>query len=557
MEKNRKAKTSKWLKLTMGVVMVSSLLLTACSSNGATGNKGNVEPTSKAANNTNNSGNGNSEGTDKPVYPMDTNDTFSYWAPINGNLITFTTNLADAPVGKAIAEATGVKVEYIHPTDGQAEEQFNLLLASTKLPDVLEYDWSIYPGGPEKAITDGVIIPLNDLIDQYAPNLKKLLESDPELDKMVKTDSGQYYAFPMVRNSEGVVFRGPMLRKDWLDELSLEVPVTIDDWHTVLTAFKEKKGAVAPLTALYQNKMNLQDAFFGAYKTSHGFYINDEGKVNFGPLDPQYKDVMTLFRQWYSEGLIDKDFPIVERNTLDKRLLNGESGATVFLLGGGMGKWLESGKAQDPAFDLVAAPYPVVNAGERPFTGQRDFKYNPKASAAITTSASKEELETIVKWLDFAFSEQGTMIYNFGIEGESYTIENGVPTFTDMIVKNEKYTSQQMLAQYTIPNGAYQMHEQKTTNTFPQQDDAVKIWAETDAEKHIMPAFITPTVDESKKVAQTMTAINTYLEEMFIKFIMGNEPIDNFDKFVKQLEDMGIRDVITIYQDALDRYNNR
>lgn len=559
MSMKRYGRKRKWLQLTLGIVMALSLVLTACSNNAGTGNGGKTDAVDKG--NSGNTGNGESKGNEEgnsdqgPVYPIDTKEKFSYWTPINGNLITFTTNLAESSIGKAIAEATGVNVEYIHPTDGQSEEQFNLLIASSKLPDAMEYTWTSYPGGPEKAIADGVIIPLNDLIDKHAPNLKRILESDPELDKMVKTDSGQYYAFPMLRNSEGVVFRGPMLRKDWLDELGLDVPVTVDDWHSVLTAFKEKKGAVAPLTALYANRMNLQDTFYGAYRTSHDFYIDDEGKVRFGPLDPQFKDVMTLFRQWYSEGLIDKDFPIVERNTLDKRILNGESGATVFLLGGGMGKWLESAKAQTPSFDLVAAPYPVLNVGDRAFTGQRDFKYNPKASAAITTSAKNPEL--IVKWLDFAFSEQGIMMYNFGIEGESYTVENGVPKFTDAILKNEKYNSQQMLAQYTIPNGPYPMHEQKTTNTFPQQDEAVKIWSETDAEKHILPAFITPTVDESKKVAQTMTAVTTYLEEMFIKFVMGSEPIEKFDSFVKQLEDMGVRDVINIYQGALDRYNNR
>lgn len=243
MAKNRNVKTHKRLQLTLGIAMVLSLLLTACSSNGGSGNKDKTEPTQSAVSNKGGEGvsKGN-EGSDKPMYPLDTKDTFSYWAPINGNLITFTTNLAEAPIGKAIAEATGVKVNYIHPTESQAEEQFNLLLASSKLPDVLEYDWSIYPGGPEKAISDGVIVPLNDLIDQYAPNLKKMLEANPELDKMVKTDSGQYYVFPMVRNEEGLVFRGPMLRKDWLDELGLQLPVTIDDWHKVLTAFKEKKA---------------------------------------------------------------------------------------------------------------------------------------------------------------------------------------------------------------------------------------------------------------------------------------------------------------------------
>ncbi|MDF2837057.1 MAG: transporter substrate-binding protein [Paenibacillus sp.] len=554
MANNRIGRKPEWRKLGMGIVLTLSLVLAACSGNAGNENGKTTEPTQSPGNSGSNEEVKENEGA-KPVYPLDTKEKFSYWGAINGNLVTFTTNLAEAPIGKAIAEATGVKVEYIHPTEGQELEQFNLLIASTKLPDAMEYTWTSYPGGPEKAIADGVIIPLNDLIDKHAPNLKKILEADPELDKMVKTDSGQYYAFPMLRNTEGVVFRGPILRKDWLDELGLAVPVTIDDWHAMLTAFKEKKGATAPLSAQYANKMNLQDAFYGAYRTSQDFYIDDEGKVRYGPLDPQFKDVIALFRQWYSEGLIDKDFPIVERDTLDKRILNGETGATVFLLGGGMGRWLESAKAQTPEFDLVAAPYPVLNAGERPFTGQRDFKYNPKASVAITTSAQNPEL--IVKWLDFAYSEQGAMMYNFGIEGESYTIENGVPTFTDTIMANEKYNSQQMLSQYTVPNGPYPMHEEKSTNTFPQQDEAVKVWSETDAAKHILPAFITPTVDESKQVAQTMTAVNTYMEEMFIKFVMGNEPLDKYDGFVKQLEEMGVRDVITIYQGAMDRYNNR
>lgn len=557
MNKKQKSKRSKWLYMALSMIMVMSLVLTACSDNPNSGSNGNTN-TGTTNGNANNGKDGNAssnggEAASKSTYPMETDESFSYWAPINGNLITFVTNLAEAPIGKAISEATGVEVKYIHPSEGQEVEQFNLMIASNELPDALEYNWTSYPGGPEKAIADGVIIPLNDLIDKHAPNLKKLLASDPELDKMVKTDSGQYYAFPMVRNTEGVVFRGPILRKDWLDAAGLEVPVTVDDWYNVLKSFKEKNGAAAPFTAQYAGRMNIQDAFYGAYRTSHDFYIDDDNKVRFGPMDPQFREVLALFRQWYIEGLIDKDFPIVDRKTLDKKILNSESGATVFLLGGGMGRWLES--ASEPGFDLVAAPYPVLKEGETPFTGQRDFKYNPKASAAVTSAAKNPEL--VVQWLDYAFSEEGSLMYNFGIEGESYTVENGVPTFTDLIMKNEKYTSQQMLSQYTIPNGPYQMHEQKSTNTYQQQNEAVKVWSNTEAAKHILPAFITPTVDESKEVAKIMTEIGTYREEMFIKFIMGNESLDNYDSFVKQIESMGIQEVIRIYQDALDRYNNR
>jgi len=137
MKKNSNGKKSKWKQLnkfTFGIVMALVLVLSACSGNGGTSGKDKTEPTPSSSSNTsapgNNEGKSN-EGEDKPVYPLNTKDTFSYWAPINGNLITFTTNLAEAPIGKAIAEATGVKVEYIHPTDGQAGEQFNLLLASS------------------------------------------------------------------------------------------------------------------------------------------------------------------------------------------------------------------------------------------------------------------------------------------------------------------------------------------------------------------------------------------------------------------------------------------
>lgn len=117
------------------------------------------------------------------------------------------------------------------------------MLASGELPDMLEYNFFNFPGGPEKAIKDGYILELNDLIDKYAPNYKKYLQEHPEVEKMVKTDKGSYYSFPFIRGDESLLtFQGPVIRKDWLDELGLPVPETIDEWTTALKAFKEKKG---------------------------------------------------------------------------------------------------------------------------------------------------------------------------------------------------------------------------------------------------------------------------------------------------------------------------
>ncbi|TMV52297.1 extracellular solute-binding protein [Paenibacillus mesophilus] len=533
----------KSIGVALSIVLASTGVIAACSKQTAN------EPAAQKGSNT--------PAAEAGKYPIATQETITSWEQMNTNLTTFYTNLAESPFGKQLEKETGVKVKYAHPADGQSKEQFNLLIASNNLTDVIEYDWnSAYPGGPEKAIADKVIVPLNDLIDKHAPNLKKILQTDKELDKMLKTDSGKYYVFPMIRPDNGLVFRGPMIRKDWLDELKLAVPTTIDEWYTVLKAFKEKKGATAPFTALYSNELNIQDAFIGAYRTANRFYIDDQGKVKYGPIDPQFKDALSLLRKWYAEGLIDKDFALnTDSKALDNKMMSDAAGATVHLLSGGMGRWMETGKKKDPKYQLVGAPYPTLKKGERAFIGQRDFKYNPSASKAVTAAAKNPELA--VKWLDYAYSDKGSLLFNFGIEGESYTMKNGTPVFTDSIAKNEKYNLQQMISQYTKPNGPFPGDSRKSFNTFPEQDEAIKIWGETDAAKHVMPLFITPTVEESKEVAKLNTAIASYKEEMFVKFVMGKEPIEKFDEYVKRIKDMGIDKVTKIYQDAYDRYNKR
>ncbi|MDQ0873529.1 putative aldouronate transport system substrate-binding protein [Paenibacillus sp. V4I3] len=537
----------KSISMVLSVVVASSVFV-GCSKQGVvestTSPKGSAAPTAAGA-----------------KYPISTQETLTSWEQIDTNLASFVPNLAESPFGMQLEKETGVKVKYTHPADGQSKEQFNLMIASNKLPDVIEYNWggggtAAYPGGPEKAIADKVILPLNDLIDKNAPNLKKLLQQDKELDKMIKTDSGKYYAFPMIRPDNGLVFRGPMIRKDWLDELNLQVPKTIDEWYTVLKAFKEKKGASAPFTAQYSSELNIQDAFIGAFKTANKFYIDDQGKVRYGPIDPQFKDALTLLRKWYAEGLLDKDFALnTDSKALDNKLMSDSSGATVGLLSGGMGRWMDTGKKKNPKFQLVAAPYPTLKQGERAFIGQRDFKYNPVASKAVTGDSKNVELA--VKWLDYAYGEKGSLLFNFGIEGDSYKMENNVPKFSEKITKNEKFNLQQMVSQYTKPNGPFLGDVRKSFNTFKEQDEAIKIWGETDAVKHVMPLFITPTIEESKELAKLNTAITSYKEEMFVKFIMGKEPVEKFDEYVKRINEMGIDKVTKIYQDALDRYNKR
>lgn len=505
------------------------------------------------------------------TYPMKTDKTITFWSPFNNNLAGIVNNVGETPFGKELEKKTGIKVQYLHPSAGQERDQFNIMVASGEIPDIMEYNWALdFPGGPEKAIKDELILPLNDAISKYSPNLKKLLDTDKELEKQVKTDAGNYYVYPMVREADiSRVFRGPIIRKDWLDDLGMQVPATMDEWYEVLKAFKDKKGASAPFTTSYNQNtgsattvnnsgMPLYDTFVGAYKTSDGFYVDDEGKVKYGPVEKQYKEFLTTFRKWYAEGLIDKDFALADGKAVDSKILGDKSGAVVGLLTGSIGKYLDSMKTKNPKFNLVGAPYPTLKKGETAFNGQLDDKYNPRASAAI--SKKSKNVEVAARWLDYAYTEAGKMLYNFGVEGESYKMENGYPKLTDLIMKNPEgkaYTVMQ--PQYMRLNGAFVQDGRWTEQTllYPQMKEAQKLWEKTEAKKHALPQCVTPTTEESKELAGIVNNTNTYFSQMFVKFVMGVESLDNFDKYVDEMKKLGIEKAIKIRQDSYDRYKKR
>ena len=95
--------------------------------------------------------------TEEFSYPMSGKE-LTYWCELNTNVSANYTNMGDTPFGQGLMERTGVTITYLHPPTGQLNEQFNLILADGDLPDIMEYTWQSYPGGPQKAIEDGNMI---------------------------------------------------------------------------------------------------------------------------------------------------------------------------------------------------------------------------------------------------------------------------------------------------------------------------------------------------------------------------------------------------------------
>lgn len=489
--------------------------------------------------------------------------SLTYWLQLNPNVSANFTNLGDTELGKAWQKNTGVTVEFQHPASGQENEQFNLIVADGNFPDIMEWSWlNRYPGGPAKAIDDGVIIELNDIIDQYCPNLKQYLADNPDIDKMVKTDDGKYFAFPFIRGDEGLCYTvGGFIREDWLSELGLEVPTTIDEWHTALTAFKEQKGASAPISFDWANfKQSNPFAFAYGVGTANDtwYFLDDAGEIQFAPATDNYKDYLMTMNQWYNEGLIDRDLATLNGDQVTSKMTTDQAGASVGWAAGRMQVMMTTAQKDNPEYTLVPTPVPTLEKGATPEYGFMENQF-PDVGAAITTSC--ENVELAAKFLDYGYSEEGHNLFNFGIEGVSYNWDGDHAVYTEEITNNpDGWPIAQSLSKYIRANynGPFvqDINYLEEYLQLPTVKECPTVWAVDSAKKHVLPN-VTPTQEESTELSTISNEIKTYVDEMILKFIFGTESFDNWDQYIETLNGMGLQRALEIERTALGRYNDR
>ncbi len=496
-------------------------------------------------------------GTTNTTYPLQTNASLTWWvnfSPIQG--FGEIKSMNDTNFAKQLIKETGVKIEFVHPSGNDQRAALNLLIASGDLPDIIEYDWYTFPGGPEAPIINGTTLKLNELIDKSAPNLKAYLKANPDLDREVKTDSGSYYCFPFLRqDKEQTVYHGPIVRQDLLDKLGLQIPTTIDEYENVLTKFKEA-GIKAPLTFDW-GAIGWDHAFVGAYGTKMGTFV-ENGKIKFGQAQPGYKDFLALFKKWYDNGLLDKNIATLTGAQKDTAMTSGTSAMTLGLAGGNIGTYVNNAKNAGNGFQFVGAPYPVLKKGDTPQFGQLDSRYTTYNAAAITTKCKNPDIAARV--LDYGYSKEGILLYNFGIQDVSYKMVDGKPTYTDTVTKDPQGRSFASVGATFFRVGGsptiQQLDYLYQNLSLPEQKAAIKAWSKTDAEKYMVPK-ISLTPEESSDAASILNSVNTYVSEMTFKFILGAEPLSNFDKYLEQLNKLGLEKYLRYNQDALDRYNKR
>lgn len=486
------------------------------------------------------------------AYPIPGERKLTYWVGVS--VSNYNDNNAKLPLWKELMARTGVTIEFQHPAVGQEQENFNLMLASGEYPDIIESKYA----EPAAMLEDGIIINLTDILPQYAPNLYNYLKANPDIDRQVKNDDGQYLLFPFIRPDPILqISSGPIARKDWLDELGLGMPETIDEWTAMLTAFRDQKGASVPLA--FDSSTSL-DRMMYAWETA-GDFLNENGTVEYGYLRPGYRDFLVQMNQWYNDGLLDPNYPTATRDILNTNILTGKTGATYGSGGSYLGVWLTSKPEEPASFDLCGLKYPVLNKGDMNYHGANvQFEFSNSSGWAIISTQCKD-VETAARFLDYGYSDEGHILYNFGIEGESYEVQNGEYVYTDAMYHDPDGKSiADAMGYYVRATGSgpfvqdpgYIMQYYQTQ----QQKDALTLWADQLHKSTKMPAIV-HTTSEAAEITGIMNDIKTYIKEEQVKFIMGKRSIDTFDQFIDQIKNMKIDRAIEIKQNALNRFFDR
>ena len=536
---------SKQKVLLTTAVLATSMILTACGTNTKTASD---DPTAL------------DHATTPNTYPIETDVTLRYWMQLPPQVSAQATSMNDIELARYLEDETGIKVSFEHPVAGQEAAAFNILQASGDAPDIIEWSWAEYPGGPQGAINDKLIIPLDSYIEKASPNLKALLEKNPEWKKSITSSEGHIYEYPFIKDNPTLLtYMTYVVRQDLLDKAGLSTPVTFEDWETMLYKFKDM-GISAPIS-LKLNNFYLQycSPFTSKFGIVGGWYQKN-GKVQFGPAQEEFGDYIKMLKRWYEDGILDREFADITPNRITAGVTNGNIGALYCSVGGELGNYL-SAISENSGIKLTPVTIPVERAGETPMWGQKDY---PVVDCAAISYDSKHK-ELAARFLDYGYSEKGHLTYNFGRENDSFTYQDNslgthMPTYTANVTDpavNGGLTLAQGIAKYAraYSNGPFvqDLNYLYQYYTRPEQQSAFDVWG-SDALDYKLPKNLIYEGDEESRFKDIMTAVDTYREESLAKFVAGKASIGELDNYFAQLKSLGIDEAISIQQKAYDRY---
>lgn len=460
-------------------------------------------------------------------------------------------------VWQEVEKLTNIKLEGVLDMDNTDEDAaFNYMLSSGNLADIISYRLI---ADLENLGRNGGILPLDELIDEHAPHIKAYFEEHPEYKKEMTAVDGQIYFIPKI--DDFPVSQVYWIRKDWLDKLDLQVPTTLDELHTVLTAFKNEdpngNGLADEVPYFDRDAHWFFDNVLYLWDASTDWYARD-GQITFGPLEEEFLYGIGEATKWYEEGLIDSQI-FTRGNTARDELLNNNLGGMTHDWVGSTASYNDRLPATIEGFELIPI-LPVQN--QKGEVVNRTYRYPIVPGWAISSQC--EDPVTVIKFFDFFFTEEGHRLLNFGLEGVTYNWVDGEVVYTDAVMNGDN-TPLNILRSYGVQYriGMIQDFEYERAWASTLANETYELYENAGIISNPVPSisgelmlrYTEEAGDEYKKI---MARITPYVDEYVERWVTGKGDIQKeYDDFVAELVARGIYRAIELNQEAYDSYLSR
>jgi putative aldouronate transport system substrate-binding protein len=332
-------------------------------------------------------------------------------------------NLEDNPYTRYIFEKTGIRlVPTGYPNKlGDFKTKLAVEIASGAQIDLIKFnslqqDW----------LDSGTSIQINDILEKYksiTPNLQNNIT--PEGWEGV-SKKGAIYGLPARHGLGNPNISGVFIRKDWLDKVGLPLPQTTDDITKILQAFTNDDPDGNGKKDTYG--MGVKKDFNGVHMWLYLWGVNvysDEwidGKLTNQAFSDRARHAYKTYQQWFSEGLIDKE-GITDDKAKERGLVNGTIGMAIEG-GGGMLNLQKAMEQNGMADKFVMVETPIVSSFDNKTYG---FRATENMSAAVMITPMAKDHESIMKLMDFMYSEEGTKFQEFGLPDREHKVVDGKP----------------------------------------------------------------------------------------------------------------------------------
>jgi putative aldouronate transport system substrate-binding protein len=493
-------------------------------------------------------------------------------------------NWGEMPMFEAYEELTGIQINWTMIPDSEHIEKTNLMLATASYPDVYMGGAGLGPKTDE-TIQGGVIMPLNDLLDEWAPNIQAFFAEVPEIKAAATYPDGEIYGFPSYNNESYhlMVSTKWYVVLDWLNALGLDMPTTTGEFYEMLKAFKEgdpNGNGIADEIPLAFNTSNQGEiagwiTYFGPWGVVDTVMVED-GDVYWGFQDEGFREATKFFRRLAEEGLLDKESIVQTQDQRRARAI--VDGDVVLGVGPSLApqfvwndmsivfKYDDTYRTLDTMDQLLPNPNRMIGVIP-PFAGP-DGDNLWRLQTGVNMAFGKGYIfndcpmpEAMVRWFDHWYDgdRNGFTMHN-GPEGIRWEQNPETGAFIEYMPPEELGMNLQEWRSWHTPINTYYWDREAEIRK-PVLPRHIMLEEYTDQylpyiPEESFPVNLVKAVDEEIDIlAQYEEELLSYVWETMAQFIFGDVDIDaEWPRFLAQTDRMRADEILAVKQAQYDRY---